>query len=168
MFKRHPTKITNLVVSCCQMSEGDEKVIDDEVAAMFDLKLKKKKKKKKVTEEVSDTADSLDTPQSAADGGKKSTSDTDGEKPDYSYNTLLNRIVDLLHHNNPELSEKRRFTMKPPQLMRGKITIVTPDYTLASPAVVLFTNISFDFSTFIVNQSAPRRLCGQIFRRYVQ
>ena len=148
------------------MSEGDEKVIDDEVAAMFDLKLKKKKKKKKVTEEVSDTTDSMDTPQSAADGGKKSTNDKECEKPDYSYNTLLNRIVDLLHHNNPELSEKRRFTMKPPQLMRGKIMIVTLDDTLATP-VILITNILFDFSIF-ANQSAPKRLCGQIFRRFVQ
>ena len=146
------------------MSEGDEKVIDDEVAAMFDLKLKKKKKKKKVSEDVSDAVD-IDAPVSASNCNKKSGDSVD-EKPDYSYNTLLNRIVDLLHHNNPELSEKRRFTMKPPQLMRGKIIVVTPDYILASPVVVL-TNILFDFS-IVVNQSAPKRLCGQIFRRFVQ
>jgi hypothetical protein len=28
-------------------------------------------------------------------------------------------VVDTLHQNNPELADKKRFTMKPPQLMRG-------------------------------------------------
>jgi hypothetical protein len=38
----------------------------------------------------------------------------------YSYTQLLTRVVDLLHQNNPELTEKRRYTMKPPQLMKGE------------------------------------------------
>ncbi|EGB11615.1 hypothetical protein AURANDRAFT_14493, partial [Aureococcus anophagefferens] len=36
----------------------------------------------------------------------------------YSYKELLDRVVGILQANNPELSEKRRHTMKPPQLMR--------------------------------------------------
>ena len=110
------------------MAEEDEKVVDEEVAAMFDLKLKKKKKKKKVTAE--DVGEE-DKGASTNLGSASKSTDIDGktggsslpselEKPDYTYSTLLNRVVDLLHQNNPELSEKRRFTMKPPQLMRGK------------------------------------------------
>ena len=110
------------------MAEEDEKVVDEEVAAMFDLKLKKKKKKKKVVAEESGEEDK-GADASSAGAGKSTEIDgkaggsglsSEQEKPDYTYSTLLNRVVDLLHQNNPELSEKRRFTMKPPQLMRGK------------------------------------------------
>ena len=40
------------------------------------------------------------------------------DPPQYTYSQLLNRVVDFLHANNPDLIEKRRYTMKPPQLMR--------------------------------------------------
>merc|ERR1719407_282543 len=77
----------------------DEPKPDEEVAAMFDLsKMKKKKKKKKVEASAS------------AEG--------DGKYACYSYKELLDRVVGILQANNPELSEKRRHTMKPPQLMR--------------------------------------------------
>ena len=44
----------------------------------------------------------------------------DSEHPaiSYTYTHMLNRIVSLLQQNNPELAEKRRNTIKPPQLMR--------------------------------------------------
>ena len=99
-----------------------EKVVDEEVAAMFDLKLKKKKKKKKITESTEDATQVGDV--ATGDAKDPSKGNMEMEKPDYSYNVLLNRIVDQLHQNNPELSEKRRFTMKPPQLMRGKFFLV--------------------------------------------
>ena len=88
----------------------DEPKPDEEVAAMFDLsKMKKKKKKKKVEES--------DAP---AEGGAaaSASAEGDGKYACYSYKELLDRVVGILQANNPELSEKRRHTMKPPQLMR--------------------------------------------------
>ena len=88
----------------------DEPKPDEEVAAMFDLsKMEKKKKKKKVEES--------DAP---AEGGAaaSASAEGDGKYACYSYKELLDRVVDILQANNPELSEKRRHTMKPPQLMR--------------------------------------------------
>ena len=82
---------------------------DEDVAAMFDLsKMKKKKKKKKVEAEA------------GGDGGAGGAGDGDGggKYACYSYKELLDRVVGILQENNPELSEKRRHTMKPPQLMR--------------------------------------------------
>ncbi|CAM9220544.1 unnamed protein product [Heterosigma akashiwo] len=77
----------------------------DEVAAMFDLSKKKKKKKKK----KKDDDEQGDDAPSAASSGSKCT---------YTYDELLERINDILHDKNPELSEKRRQTIKPPQMMR--------------------------------------------------
>ena len=98
---------------------------DDEVAAMFDLKLKKKKKKKKVETE---DAGADGAGEEGGAGGEASevaasssltTGVTDLDPPTYTYGTMLNRVVELLHQNNPEMLEKRKYTMKPPQLMRG-------------------------------------------------
>lgn len=45
---------------------------------------------------------------------------TEADPPTYSYNELLERAVDFLHQHNPEYSEKRRYNLKPPQLMKSK------------------------------------------------
>ncbi|KAJ8601982.1 hypothetical protein CTAYLR_002715 [Chrysophaeum taylorii] len=86
---------------------------DEDIAQMFDLskKKKKKKKKKEETEKInveSDVSGVVVDP--AADGGRQYAC--------YTYKELLDRVVRILQENNPELSEKRRHTMKPPQLMR--------------------------------------------------
>ncbi len=39
-------------------------------------------------------------------------------KANYTYATLLDRIFHILQSNNPDLIDKKRHTMKPPQLMR--------------------------------------------------
>lgn len=103
------------------------------MAAMFDLTMKKKKKKpKKETAAATTTEVGEDNDQSAS-AGKDSenikesnapetaatTSIYDLDPPTYTYSQLLNRVVDFVHQNNPELTDKKRFTMKPPQLMRG-------------------------------------------------
>ena len=65
---------------------------------MFDLsKMKKKKKKKKAVEEE--------------------TAKTDSKYANYTYDELLDRVAKIIQEKNPELGEKRRHTMKPPQLM---------------------------------------------------
>ena len=107
----------------------DDQEVPDEVAAMFDLKQKKKKKKT-----ITKKADTAEDGEPSADNegvavstgssseGKVSSSSSgvsDMDPPQYTYSQLLNRVVDYLHANNPDLIEKRRYTMKPPQLMRG-------------------------------------------------
>lgn len=107
----------------------DDQEVPDEVAAMFDLK--QKKKKKKATTKKADAADGVDgvnENEVAAVTGSSSEGVTTGnaagvsdvDPPQYTYSQLLNRVVDFLHANNPDLIEKRRYTMKPPQLMRGR------------------------------------------------
>jgi hypothetical protein len=56
-----------------------------------------------------------------ADGAAASTSAaSDGGRTyaDYSYESLIQRVADIIHAKNPELTEKKRTTMKPPMLMR--------------------------------------------------
>ena len=74
---------------------------------MFDLsKMKKKKKKKKVEATAEDG------------GGAGAGGEGDGRFACYTYKEMLDRVVGILQDKNPELGEKRRHTMKPPQLMR--------------------------------------------------
>mmetsp|Transcript_18236 Transcript_18236/g.18302 ORF Transcript_18236/g.18302 Transcript_18236/m.18302 type:complete len:237 (+) Transcript_18236:114-824(+) len=92
--------------------------VPDEVAAMFDLTQKKKKKKKKVVE-----APLPGAPEGATEAGTGITNAQSGisevtDRPTYTYSQLLDRVTDFLHENNPELTDKKRHTMKPPQLMR--------------------------------------------------
>jgi translation initiation factor 2 subunit 2 len=112
---------------------ASESVEVEEMASMFDLKLKKKKKKdgkekksKKNVEVVEESEEKI----GAADGtetleAKEGSSDLIVDiydPPIYSYGQLLNRVIDFVHQNNPELTDKKRYTLKPPQLMRGFIS----------------------------------------------
>jgi len=104
---------------------------DDEVAAMFDLKLKKKKKKKKVETDVGDGGAEAGAVTGEANVSSAFSSSSTGgtmdlDPPIYTYGQMLNRVVELLHQNNPEMLEKRKYTMKPPQLMRGKRMFFSP------------------------------------------
>lgn len=95
--------------------------VDEEVAAMFDLGLKKKKKKKKVVVEEAAGLDGGDASAVTVAGGEgkpKSSEDNDNFPPRYSYNDMLTRVFELLHANNPELQNKQKFSIKTPQLMR--------------------------------------------------
>jgi hypothetical protein len=98
---------------------ADDLGVPDDVAAMFDLTQKKKKKKSKKVEVTEGAEQSNDADQNSSEAAA-SGSASDMDPPQYSYSQLLNRVVDYLHLNNPDLIEKRRYTMKPPQLMRGK------------------------------------------------
>jgi hypothetical protein len=113
------------------MADTEDATNEQDIDAMFDLKKKKKKSKKKSTEstENENKADEATAP--ADDSTKGSAEKTENNEnksgnifevdpPTYSYSLLLNRVVDFVHKNNPELADKKRFTMKPPQLMRGK------------------------------------------------
>ncbi|RLN90218.1 hypothetical protein BBJ28_00016665 [Nothophytophthora sp. Chile5] len=90
--------------------------VPEDVAAMFDLKKKKKKTKKK-KEKMEEAGEGEATTQDgeAADGASVLVQDP----ATYSYkDELLARIMSKLHENNPELTDRKRHTMKPPQLMR--------------------------------------------------
>jgi len=105
-------------------NNAEDQEVPDEVAAMFDLKQKKKKKKKKVevAEEPVVAADVAGGDVIDAAGGSASALGIyELDPPNYTYTQLLNRVVDFIHQNNPELTDKKRFTMKPPQLMRGTV-----------------------------------------------
>ena len=123
----------------------DDQEVPDEVAAMFDLK--QKKKKKKVTTKKADAADGIEGVNenevaptgSSSEGATSATAVgvSDIDPPQYTYSQLLNRVVDFLHANNPDLIEKRRYTMKPPQLMRGRHRFVCWGPMLQSDVVYL-------------------------------
>ena len=92
------------------------------MAAMLDLS-KKKKKKKKPKDETSAEAEDV----AAANLGDQERmlleQDTIQERDDqfdrkaeYTYDELLDRVVNLLQANNPDLVEKKRRNIKPPQL----------------------------------------------------
>lgn len=98
------------------VADGAE--VEDNVAAMFDLTQKKKKRKPKKVEVTEGGEQSADADQNAGEAAA-SGGVSEMDPPQYTYSQLLNRVVDYLHLNNPDLIEKRRYTMKPPQLMRG-------------------------------------------------
>lgn len=111
---------------------------DDEadIAAMLDLSKKKKKAKKKSSkkdpkeksEKSSKNKLSVDheadfTAQNALLELALNAHDVEfpdefDRKAEYTYPDLLDRVVDILTSNNPDLIEKKRRNMKPPQLTR--------------------------------------------------
>ncbi|GLE02181.1 hypothetical protein PINS_up011019 [Pythium insidiosum] len=100
-------------------------VAPEDVAALFDLskkKPKKKKKKEKKDGEGEDGADAGEEGKAEAGDAAAATSVSGVLVQDpatYSYkDDLLARIMAKLHENNPELSDRKRHSMKPPQLMR--------------------------------------------------
>lgn len=111
-----------------------------DIAQMLDLSKKKKKPKKKSSKKSkSEKKEAAGGDDDGAAGGEEAASDYFAEqqrrlleqeekfesefvdehdrKADYTYSDLLDRVVDILHSNNPDIGGRRR-TMKPPQLTR--------------------------------------------------
>eukprot|EP00558_Chaetoceros_sp_UNC1202_P010711 CAMPEP_0197238106 /NCGR_PEP_ID=MMETSP1429-20130617/4706_1 /TAXON_ID=49237 /ORGANISM="Chaetoceros sp., Strain UNC1202" /LENGTH=250 /DNA_ID=CAMNT_0042697207 /DNA_START=71 /DNA_END=823 /DNA_ORIENTATION=+ len=125
------------------MAESDPPVASNEeadVAAMLDLTSKKKKKSKK-SKSKKESKEKSEKSGSKSSGGDDAADDAyyadqrirlaedmeafDKENPDeydhkadYIYGDLLKRAHDMLESNNPDLVEKKRRNMKPPQLTR--------------------------------------------------
>ena len=74
-----------------------EATSDTDIDKMFDLSIKKKRKIK---------------------NRQKKDQITDTESSPYTYQELLLRAISMHQKNNPELTEKRRYCMKPPKLIR--------------------------------------------------
>lgn len=109
---------------------------EEDIAAMLDLSKKKKKAKKK-KDSKKDKSEKKSKSSSSSSGADESAfaaqkdliakesvafdeqfPDEHDRKADYSYSDLLDRVVDILTSNNPDLIEKKRRNMKPPQLTR--------------------------------------------------
>jgi len=98
---------------------------EEELAAMLNLEGKKKKKKKK-DKEGSGTSDGKVATEEVLEGQAALLAKQDEEqevledpydrKAEYTYDELLDKIVDMLHTNNPALVEKKKRNIKPPQL----------------------------------------------------
>lgn len=120
------------------MASDDDTVGSEEeadVAAMLDLS-KKKKKKKKVVKKVEDGDTAVVSGDSTIKGGDvteqqrllleqdnaqefndgNDIQNEEDRKAVYTYDELLDRVVGLLQANNPDLVEKKRTRIKPPQL----------------------------------------------------
>ncbi|KAF0693219.1 Aste57867_15813 [Aphanomyces stellatus] len=99
----------------------------EDVAAMFDLGTKKKKKKSTKTKKKDDAADA-DADDAGVDAGAGDDHGAAGVSHDdntgvmntcaYSYEEMLDRIMNKLHENNPDLADRKKAIIKPPQLMR--------------------------------------------------
>ena len=87
-----------------------EEIQDVDMTDMFASMAKKKKKKKK----KKDKKKSKD--KGGAVGG--SPNDSDSAAGLYSYETMLTRIYSSLKEKNPELMARKRYKLKPPQIMR--------------------------------------------------
>lgn len=87
----------------------------------LNLSLGKKKKKKKAKARGEDdfAAFEGEGEGESATGGKAGGLPWEGSDRDYTYEELLDRVFGILKENNPELTgERRRTTLKPPQIAR--------------------------------------------------
>ena len=115
------------------VAAGEEEEEEADVAAMLDLSKKKKKKKKK--DKAGGGKKDKDSSKSGSGGSNLSgileeqrrllqeqdelqecKEDPYDRRAEYTYEELLDRVVKLLQANNPDLVEKKRRNIKPPQL----------------------------------------------------
>jgi len=115
------------------MSDDEAAATNDEeaeLAEMLDLSKKKKKKKKKDKDKDSSAAETAGGQDDDAKYAEQrrliqqletahgEEDDMYDRKAEYSYEDMLDRVMGILHAQNPDLIEKKRRTMKPPQLTR--------------------------------------------------
>ena len=111
------------------MADEEEK----QLAEMLNLSKKKRKKKKKKDKKEKESASSSGAAADDDDDDRFAEQrrlileletahgeedDTHDRKADYTYEDMLDRVMGILHAQNPDLIEKKRRTMKPPQLTR--------------------------------------------------
>merc|ERR1712070_1269505 len=160
--------------------EADDAALDDDMAA---LDLTKKKKKSKDDDDAEnddddDDDDETDADDEGADGFISIPADRE-----YKYEELLDRMYSLLHANNPELAgDRKRFLMKPPQVVRegSKRVVLTNfgeicktlnrsmDHVYSFMLAEMGTTGSIDASSrMVIKGRFPPKAIEQIIRRYV-
>ena len=97
-------------------TEADAAAVD----AMFaDLKMKKKKKKKKKEDKDKKKKKKKKSKEkSGEDTGSADGAAFDNGTPLYAYGDLLQRVYDQMKERNPNISEKKRYRMVPPEVVR--------------------------------------------------
>jgi translation initiation factor 2 subunit 2 len=112
---------------------SDEEETD--VAAMLDLSKKRKKKKKSKDKDGTSGTSNVAATEAELEGQSAVLAKQDEEqeviedpydrKAEYTYDELLDKIVNMLQTNNPALVEKKKRNIKPPQLqlMSSKKTL---------------------------------------------
>jgi translation initiation factor 2 subunit 2 len=97
----------------------DEKLKDvaaDDIEAMFANMKKKSKKSKKKKKKSKKSKEDKDDEAGSDEDTSKDTEETVTEI--YTYDQMLDRVFEKLQSNNPELMHKKRYKLKPPQIMR--------------------------------------------------
>jgi len=147
----------------------------------MDFSMKKKKKKKKpVGEKDEDGQD-----EAAGDDGAKSGQTWEDTDRDYTYDELLKRVFDIMREKNPDMvaGEKKRFVMKPPQVMRVgtkkssfsnfaeicKMLHRQPKHLLAFLLAELGTSGSIDGNNqLIIKGRFQQKQIESVLRRYIK
>lgn len=104
-----------------EVAEGGEAVAasEDAVPTEFDFGKKKKKEKKSKTKALAEDEVDGGATQASTAGVIAGTDLPDyPDWPDHTYDELLDRVYGIMRAKNPDLGEKKKFTMKPPQCMR--------------------------------------------------
>jgi translation initiation factor 2 subunit 2 len=117
---------TNERPSCCAPSSSCRRPLPRFYAFPVPQSLGKKKKKKKAKARGEDEFGGEEGGEGGGAGGAASAASRaagglpwEGSDRDYSYEELLDRVFGILKANNPELTgERRRTTLKPPQVAR--------------------------------------------------
>jgi translation initiation factor 2 subunit 2 len=91
----------------------------DDIEAMFaNMKKKSKKSKKKKKKKKKDKGEDEGAGSDAGSDGGEESKDRETVSEIYTYNEMLDRVFEKLQSNNPELMHKKRYKLKPPQIMR--------------------------------------------------
>ncbi|ELT89085.1 hypothetical protein CAPTEDRAFT_152704 [Capitella teleta] len=171
--------------------EKDEEEEEEEldVGDDFDFNLPKKKKKnlKKRTLIADDEADNQkeadDVP--GTDANQETSIWSQNSDKDYTYDELLKRVFDIMRDKNPDMvaGEKKRFIMKPPQVMRAgakkssfsnfaeicKALHRQPKHLLAFLLSELGTSGSIDGSNqLIIKGRFQQKQIEHVLRRYIK
>lgn len=160
--------------------------LDDDLSLSLPSK-KRKKKKVTIMDADIDTIDSaaqektdeqVETPQESSVWSQHS-------DKDYTYEELLGRVFDIMRDKNPEMvsGEKKRFVMKPPQVMRAgarktsfsnfseicKALHRMPKHLLAYLLSELGTSGSIDGSNqLIIKGRFQQKQIEHVLRRYIK
>ncbi|KFM26271.1 Eukaryotic translation initiation factor 2 subunit beta [Auxenochlorella protothecoides] len=101
-----------------ELVDEAEALEEDDLDLSMELGKKKKKKKAKAKDEDFGL-EAAEGPESVEGSQAKAGLPWDGSDRDYTYEELLDRVFGILKENNPELTgERRRTTLKPPQVAR--------------------------------------------------
>lgn len=146
----------------------------------FSFAGKKKKKRTPIDDKEDEDKDKIQ-----GDDGSKAGKTWDDTDRDYTYDELLKRVFDIMREKNPDMvaGEKKRFVMKPPQVMRVgtkkssfsnfaeicKMLHRQPKHLLAFLLAELGTSGSIDGNNqLIIKGRFQQKQIESVLRRYIK